>query len=604
MAAFLFFSAAVLGLLQPAPVSAAVAVTPLYAAKEMIRSSQLLEMSPGESKTFTIGFKNTGRAAWLTEGKNFVSIYTFDPKYRKSLFADASWMNEAQPARLIEAKVLPGQVGRITFTLYAPLEAGTYHETFALAAESLAWIPGGKFTVDILVSEASVPAMDVGGNGMTKKIAAGFKALQLLVSEKALTLDAGQTKEFRVGFKNIGRTVWTQSGDTPLALKAEPASNAFSFRDSSWADTDTATRLPATQIKPGELSFFNFKLTAPRSGGVYLARFTLNAGDELVEGGELQIPVEVRQGLVSSVVSDLYDEQLSRSGPRGPNIRVGLYYTTKPVVIAGDGAYTLIDGNDNPVAKLSGVTKVVFDFASRTYTVTNGGAFSFTTDKHVHFRPDDPASTIFEIQSLENRPTWDTSINFNRYRGTLEVFYTRATDKLWVIEELPVEDYMRGLAETSNASPYEYQKALVTAARTYALFVVSIGGKHKSEYFDVNTTGNDQVYKGYVSELVRPNVVRAAEETRGTVVTYGGEIVVTPYFSRSDGRTRAWTEVWGSNNHPWLISKPAPYDQGLTLWGHGVGMSANDAFGRAEAGAGFEEILKYYYTGIELKKLY
>ena len=167
-----------------------------------------------------------------------------------------------------------------------------------------------------------------------------------------------------------------------------------------------------------------------------------------------------------------------------------------------------------------------------------------------------------------------------------------------------MEDYLRGMAETSNGSHFEYQKALVTAARTYALFVVSIGGKHKSEFFDLNTTGNDQVYKGYTSELVRPNVVRAVEETRGMVVTYGGEIVVTPYFSRSDGRTRAWTEVWGSNHHPWLISKPAPYDQGRTLWGHGVGMSANDALGRAEAGTGWQDILKYYYTGVELKRLY
>jgi hypothetical protein len=599
MAAFLFIAAALL-LFRPVPVSAA--ITPLFAARELIRSDQRLEMAPGESKTFTIGFKNTGLATWRSEGKNFVSIYTFDPKYRKSVFTDSSWMGEVQPVRLSEAQVAPGQIGRVTFTLYAPLEPNTYRETFALAAESLAWIPGGKFTIEIVVKEQQ-QVIDVGANGAVRKAAAGFKAIQLLVSDKELKLEAGQTKDFRVAFKNIGRTIWQKSGDFPLVLRAEPASNAFSFRDSSWADNDTASQLSATEIKPGELSFFNFRLTAPRSGGVYLARFTLNAGDDLVEGGEIQIPIEVRQGLVPATVSDLYDEQLSNSGARGPNIRVGLYYTTESVTIAGDGAYTLIDGNDNAVAKLSGVTTVAFDFSARTYKVTSG-SFSYNTDKHVRFTPDNPATTIFEIQSLENRPTWDTSINFNRYRGSLEVFYTRATDKLWVIEELPVEDYMRGLAETSNASPYEYQKSLVTAARTYALFVVSIGGKHKSEYFDVNTTGNDQVYKGYVSELVRPNVVRAAEDTRGTVVTYGGEIVVTPYFSRSDGRTRSWTEVWSSNNHPWLISKPAPYDQGLTLWGHGVGMSANDAFGRANAGAGWEEILKYYYTGIELKKLY
>jgi stage II sporulation protein D len=35
-------------------------------------------------------------------------------------------------------------------------------------------------------------------------------------------------------------------------------------------------------------------------------------------------------------------------------------------------------------------------------------------------------------------------------------------------------------------------------------------------------------------------------------------------------------------------------------WGHGVGMCQNGAFGLARGGAGYEEILKTYYTGVEL----
>ena len=39
-------------------------------------------------------------------------------------------------------------------------------------------------------------------------------------------------------------------------------------------------------------------------------------------------------------------------------------------------------------------------------------------------------------------------------------------------------------------------------------------------------------------------------------------------------------------------------------WGHGVGMCQVGAFGMALDGATYEEILKRYYKGIELKKLY
>lgn len=582
-------------LLAAAPVKAS---APAYAAKEMIRSARAIEMAPGQTLQFTIGFKNAGSKTWTAEGKEFASVYTFDPKYRKSPFADQSWMSDVQTARLKEAAVKPGQIGTFTFALFAPLDEGTYRETFQVAAEGAAWMDGGKFTVDVTVKKKASPQA---AGGQARTYAPGYKALKLIVSDRQLQLDAGVTKEFRVGFKNVGRTSWTKSGPAPLALKAVNA-DPQPFRDASWSDNVVAP-LPETEIKPGQLVFLSFKLTAPRGGGTFAPKFYLTAGDELIDGGELEIPVEVRQGAAPSNVDSAHDSAFARAGARGPVIRVGLFAATAPVTFAAAGAYRLIDGDENVVRSLSGVTTVSFDFRTLTYTVRNG-SYVFTSGKHVTLSPEDPSSTIFEITSYENRPSWDPTVNFNRFRGDIRVNYIRATGKLWVVEELPVEDYLRGLAETSNASPFEFQKALVTAARTYALFVVSLGGKHQSEYFDLGADGNDQVYKGYASESIRPNVVRAAEETRGNVVTYGGEIVVTPYFSRSDGRTRSWTEVWSRTPHPWLVSRPAPYDQGKTLWGHGVGMSASDAVGRANDGAGWTDILKYYYTGIELKQQY
>lgn len=590
------FIAAFLTALLVAPTARA--ATPAFAAKEMIRSGKVLEFEPGETKEFAVTFKNTGSATWVREGKNFVSAYTHGPKYRKTQFSDMSWMSDVQPARIIEAQVKPGQLATVRFMLFAPIEEGTYKETFHLAAESLAWIPGGQFTVDITVRKKS-PLTTAGG----VRYASGFKAFKMLVSDKELKLDAGTTKEFRVGFKNVGRTSWTKSGSAPLVLKTVwNGTDPLAFKHASWSNNVAAT-LPESEIKPGQLVFLNFTLSAPNSGGAYTPKFVLSAGEELVEGGELEIPVEVRQGTVASTVNQGSGSDFSRSGARGPNIRVGLITSSQPLVLDANGPYALYDGDGNKVRDLSGITTSTFDLASKTYTVTNGG-FSFVGRKYVKFTPLDPASTVFEIRSYENRPTWDTSVNFNKFRGSIEHYHVSTTGRTWVTEELPIEDYMRGLAETSNGSPADFQKALVTAARTYALFVVSIGGKHKTEFFDLNTTGNDQVYKGYASELIRPNVVRAVEETRGQVVTYGGEIVVTPYFSRSDGRTRSWTEVWSSKVHPWLVSKPAPYDQGKTLWGHGVGMSASDAVARADAGTSWQDILKYYYTGIELKQWY
>lgn len=585
---------------------------PKYQAQLASMSPPRVEVAPGGKASVTLKFRNTGSSTWTMRGSHFISVYTHGPKYRQSAFRDASWYGSTQPAVISEATVEPGGTATVKLLLTAPMKAGDYRETFWLAAENAAWIPGGDFSVPITVraGDPSVPAAEkppsqsetiamppTGSvSGISSTLAAGYKAIKILTSARDLTLQEGNVTNFRVTFKNTGDRTWTNSGDRQIALAAD-VGNAYSFRHSSWPGIVLAARLTSDAVQPGQSAFFDVTLAAPVGTGNYVPRFVLTAGGDPVEGGTVDIPVEVTRGTVSPAVG-----APAPSGSRGPNIRVGLFDTRSAVTVAATGTYALIEGRDHSeVRKLSGVTSVTFDFSTLLYTVRNG-SYSQAFDYHVHLRPDDP-TTIFEIQSYSNIPTWDTSINFNKFRGELEIHYVRETGKLWVIEELPLEDYMRGLAETSNGSPMEYQKALVTAARTFAWFVVSIGGKHQQEYHDVNTGAGDQVYKGYVSELVRPNVVRAVEETRGQLVTYGGEVAVTPYFSRSDGRTRSWSEVW-RGSRPWLVTKPAPYDAGKQLWGHGVGMSASDALGRAEAGATWQEILKYYYTGITLQQWY
>jgi stage II sporulation protein D len=153
-------------------------------------------------------------------------------------------------------------------------------------------------------------------------------------------------------------------------------------------------------------------------------------------------------------------------------------------------------------------------------------------------------------------------------------------------------------------SPIEFQKALMTAARTYAYYHWTRGTKHEEEFYTVDAKF-DQVYRGYGAEARSPKIVKGVNETRGQIVTYNGSLAITPYFSRSDGRTRSWGEVWaGGSQYPWLVTVPVPWDAGKTLWGHGVGMSASGALGMANDGKGYREILQLFYTGTGLMRFY
>jgi stage II sporulation protein D len=209
---------------------------------------------------------------------------------------------------------------------------------------------------------------------------------------------------------------------------------------------------------------------------------------------------------------------------------------------------------------------------------------------------------VFTILSLERRTS--DGINDNKYRDEIILRYADTTSRLWTINRLPMEHYLWGIAETSNISPIDYIKSIIVASRTYALYHYLNPYKYNG-YFTLKATTADQLYRGYNSELRRPRVVQAAKETKGEVVTYGDDIVVTPYFGHSDGKTRNWSSVFGGKDKAWIQPVVAPYDAGRAMWGHGVGMSANDAYGHAKIDRwGYVKIIKYYYNGIEVSKVY
>ena len=164
---------------------------------------------------------------------------------------------------------------------------------------------------------------------------------------------------------------------------------------------------------------------------------------------------------------------------------------------------------------------------------------------------------------------------------------------------------MLGIAETDNASHYEYIKAVLVAARSYAYFNIYNGTPQEKRTFDVYGSTIDQLYLGYNSEIAMPVVAKAAKDSYGQMVTYNNEPVTTPYFGHSDGYTRGWKEVWGGTDKAWLKPVEAKYDKGKSMYGHGVGMSCRDASFRAvKDNWDYEKILNYYYTDTAVEQIY
>jgi stage II sporulation protein D len=140
------------------------------------------------------------------------------------------------------------------------------------------------------------------------------------------------------------------------------------------------------------------------------------------------------------------------------------------------------------------------------------------------------------------------------YRGVLE-FAPTAFKGLSVINTVGLDSYLQGVvpAESPASWPAEALKAQAIAARTYAITTA------KSDDFDHYADTRSQVYKGVGIETASTNAAVAA--TRGQIVTYDGQPVVTYFFSTSGGKTEdVENTTLGNEPKPWLKSVEDEYD--------------------------------------------
>ncbi len=235
------------------------------------------------------------------------------------------------------------------------------------------------------------------------------------------------------------------------------------------------------------------------------------------------------------------------------------------------------------------------------------------TSESYRFQSDDPEA-IFELLSYEDRPSWNTSLNDNFFRGAIEVKYSTVSGRFWVVNELPMEEYVKGVSEAGNSDTLEHLKVFTVASRSYATYHLNRGGKHPGEPFHLKNTPNDQVYKGYGFEKRAPNWIGAVNATNGEIGTYGGNVIVAAYSSGAPGPTKSACDLWGGK-----FCEPAYdyLDGGITDpegtvytyatcsgANHCVGIDAAGARRLAVLGKTYSDILKYYYFGVELKKSY
>lgn len=218
--------------------------------------------------------------------------------------------------------------------------------------------------------------------------------------------------------------------------------------------------------------------------------------------------------------------------------------------------------------------------------------------------------TIVRIDSWDRVPDWDKSgkYNDNLFRDTIRIL--NKDNKLIVINDLPIEWYLKWLGEVSNGDLPEKIKVITIAARSYARYYMeSKNRKFSTNLYDGSDNPDEfQKYLGYGYERRSPNVTKLVDATRSQVITYSGTLIKPWYHSSSDGKTRSALEYCKNNGAencidvPYLQSVSDPGSLWNTRSGHGVGISWIGSTYWAKQGWNYKKIIQYYLNGVEIQR--
>ena len=396
----------------------------------------------------------------------------------------------------------------------------------------------------------------------------------------------GESANLRLTILNTGTTDWATSGTDAVRVGIR------------WADS----HLPSTRALPPLMSLpqavasggsvdLSFNITLPDVPGPYRIQPDLRIGDDWFSSRTVRAPIvdtpvelevpEIRVGLL-----DISDDN--------PGVNQATIFSTKGFQIRDEG-YTLL-------AELKPLERAVIrrDIPNEVHTIDLPNESRILTVGKVLVAPQE--ESLLRLEETAPQRT---------YRGTMEFAWLPAFQSAWVVNALPMDDYLAGIVEQGDHIPWEALRASAIAFRTYG-YTVRNERRKRGNLFDVAASTHhtptlytrDQVYHGFARELSGTRLREAIHDTRGRVMTYQGHSIHAVYFSRADGRTRSWHDIWGGKVKPWALGVTDPYSTGHRLLGHGIGLPLRSANLMAAAGANGEQILRHYYTDVVFEHVY
>ncbi len=392
---------------------------------------------------------------------------------------------------------------------------------------------------------------------------------------------AGGSVAVGVTLTNQGSAVWIPDGPDPVRLGYHWIGAAAGFETVH----GEGSLIPA-RLDPGTSVQLNLTIPAPAAGGQYTLLWDPRIGNRWMSelgqtSGEADVIVGGDPPMIRVAIMEL--------GPENDDDEQATVSATAP--------YQITTLNGAVIADLAAGVRVFLDYEGTQIRLT---------------LPGQQPRIIAEPIALRTQPGFlfivDEIQPGNLYRNELEFRYSDVLESAWLINILPINDYIAGIIEQGEEAPWESLKASVIVFRSYALAVQARLLIKNYEPFDIasSTTHTPSYftrhmfYRGFVRELDGPRLRRAIDETRGQVITYNGAIIEVPFFTQAGGYTISHADAgWGALR-PWALGVLDPVSKNDWFIGHGVGMPLQSSNKMANLGYGTEQIIRFYYIGVAI----
>ena len=278
-----------------------------------------------------------------------------------------------------------------------------------------------------------------------------------------------QTVDLRVAVQNIGIARWLQLGPGAVSV-------GYRWLDQYGTTVLQSPRIPLDKTVPaGSVAEFEISLTTPSSGGSHILQWDIwqqgrgwaavrDASAATRQAYIIQepkpTPTPTPMPTPTPVATPTPTPSVT-SGADGMTIRVGVFSTTSQSMrISGDGRFSAKDEDGRTVYNFHAdeIVTVTHFPSQSSYRLTVDGSNVAQVDNFVRFVA--RGSTILHVLDLPQ---------YRQYRQVVEVRYSTYSERLWAINELPMEYYVKGIGEEPESFPAEGLKAATVAYRTYAL---------------------------------------------------------------------------------------------------------------------------------------